>query len=238
MTRVLIGIQARSSSERLPAKVVKPVHGKAMIERVLEACKSSAHHINFNKFGDIRVNVAVLVPHDDPLIEYFRADQHQNVSVISGSLEDVLARYRVAVEEFEPDYVCRITADCPMIPHFVISKHIVTTVKQRMDYVSNVDPRFRTEPDGYDCEVLSRRLFDYLVDSARDKADREHVTTYIRRHMPVWAKWGQFCGYSDRSDIKYSVDTEEDLAAVISNIASVRDKIAGAQAAGIKVFRL
>lgn len=234
----MIGIQARSSSERLPAKIVKSIHGKSMIDRVLEACKSSAHHINFNKFGDIRVSIAVLVPHDDPLIEYLRSAEYQNISVITGSLEDVLSRYRVAVEELNPDFICRITADCPMIPHFVISKHIVTTVKQRMDYVSNVDPRFRTEPDGYDCEVLSRQLFDYLADSAKEKTDREHVTTYIRRNMPVWAKAGQFCGYSDRSDLKYSVDTEEDLSRVIANISSVKEKIASAHAAGVKVFRL
>lgn len=234
----MIGVQARSSSVRLPSKVLKKVDGRPMIDKVLEACRASAHHINFNKYGDIRVNVAVLVPDGDPLERYFEAEGYNNITVVTGSLDDVLSRYMRAVNEFLPDYICRITADCPMIPHFVISKHIVTAVKQRLDYVSNVDPRFRTEPDGYDCEVLSRRLFDYTNESAKDPSDREHVTTYVRKHMPVWAKWGQFCGYADRSELKYSVDTQEDFERVANNFTSVKDKIQAAQAAGIKVFRL
>lgn len=234
----MIGVQARSSSVRLPAKVLRKVDGVPMVEKVLGACRASAHHINFNKYGDIRVNVAVLVPENDPLVEYFQDRDNQNVTLVTGSLDDVLARYMAAVNEFLPDYICRVTADCPMIPHFVISKHIVTAVKQRLDYVSNVDPRFRTEPDGYDCEVMSRRLFDYTHEAAKDPSDREHVTTYARKNMPIWARCGQFVGYADRSELKYSVDTLEDLERVAGNFDAVKDKIAAAQAANVKVFRL
>lgn len=213
---------------------------KTVIERVVESCRSAANHINFNKFGDIKVMVALLVPEGDRLTELSRKDAEtfRGIAIVPGDLNDVLSRYAYASDAFAPDYVCRITGDCPLIPHFVISKHIVTAVKQRLDYVSNVHPDFRTEPDGYDCEVLSRALLEHTDRHAKDASDREHVTTFTRREMPLWAKQAQFIGYVDRCDMKYSVDTEEDYERVAKNSESVHMKILAAEAANVKVFRL
>ena len=65
-TNFLIGIQARTTSERLPGKVLSEIGGVPMIQHVIRACESSARYINnFTSSTRTIVRVAVLVPTGD-----------------------------------------------------------------------------------------------------------------------------------------------------------------------------
>ena len=94
-----------------------------------------------------------------------------------------------------------------------------------MDYVSNTDPNCRTMPDGFDCEVISARLLDWLDKNALDLKYREHVTSMLYEHKPDWAKCGQFSAYIDESYLKISVDTQEDLEMVRAHHEIMQKKI-------------
>lgn len=237
--KIMIGIQARSSSERLPRKVWMEIGTKMMIDKVIDACKSAQQIVTNNQFRDAKVYVALLVPTGDPLYNHYKQDAHivENFHVLEGPLDDVLTRYVMAADQLRADYICRVTGDCPMIPPPVITKHIVTAFKGGLDYTSNVFPGIRTEPDGFDCEVLSAKLLDYLHKNAKSQQEREHVTFYLRDFMPHWAKKAQFIGYVNREEHKYSVDTIDDFAAVKRNIEMQNDKINLARASGFKVYR-
>ena len=206
--RVLIGIQARSGSTRLPRKAFELISGKTMLDRVIEACKKAAAYTSSRENAGIRV--AVLTPVDDPIVEVFQ----NRCPIVEGPEHDVLTRYRIALDKFESDYVVRITGDCPMIPPYMISRLISLAVNHSYDYVSNVDPRFRTSLDGVDCEVVSARLMKSLHDLAASPEDREHVTLMARREPPEWANVGAAVSHFDHSHIKLSVDTPEDLERV------------------------
>lgn len=220
---VLIGVQARSGSTRLPNKAHAPIAGRTMLDCVVGACRGTANFLMDR--GDVDVIVAVLCPVGDPI-----ADIVYDAKVIPGPAMDVLERYRRAAAQVEADYVVRITGDCPLIPSFVISRHVQLALQKRYDYVSNVDERFRTTLDGADCEVISRRLLDDTAARADTPDDREHVTTLIRRSPPPWASIGVVVNHFDLSWLKLSVDTEEDLARVRKAAESAKRKYRDAAA--------
>jgi spore coat polysaccharide biosynthesis protein SpsF (cytidylyltransferase family) len=193
--------------------------GKTIMEHVIRTCQRSAIYIaQTYKNPPIRPQVLLLCPHGDPLVRAFEGW----VDIVEGDEKDVLSRYAKAVDIHGPaDFVCRITGDCPLIPDYVISKVISIAVKNRYDYVSNVDPQCRSSEDGLDCEVMSGAMLAWINNKARTTYDREHVTTMITRDMPAWAKMGAVIGYFDRSAIKLSVDTPEDLEIARSELAKI-----------------
>lgn len=219
---VLIGIQARSTSERLPNKAFALIGEKRMLDHCIDAAWKAAKYLNrHTDRSGIKCVIAVLTPEGDPIVKEFG----RRCDMVEGSEADVLSRYVKAAKKYEADFITRITGDCPLIPPWLISKSIKTTVVNRYDYYSNVDEKVRTAPDGYDCEVMSYRLLDHLDKFADTAADREHVTTYIRRNRPDWARMGFMSGNRDYSESrKISVDTAEDLEAVRREYDAVNDK--------------
>ena len=179
-----------------------------MLDWVIRAGQRSASYINK---GDryLNVSVALLVPEGDKLIEKYQ--RRRDLDLIIGSEDDVLERYQKACKELDADYMTRITSDCPLIPPFIISKHIIIANKYKYDYISNVHPEVRMSPDGWDCEVMSKDILDWTFKEAKEKTDREHVTTYIRSDPPKWAKIANVLGHAEFSHLKLSVDTQEDL---------------------------
>ncbi len=211
MSRVLIGIQARSGSTRLPNKAFQLIGERRLLDHVIDSCKSAASYLE--RFEDrlkMRPTVVVLTPCGDPIVQAFR----HSCAVFEGSEHDVLDRYASAADHFEADMIVRITGDCPLIPDYLIVKHVKTAYVNKYDYVSNVDEDTRTAMDGHDCEVMSRRMLDWLDDEATTVSDREHVTPKARRETPAWAKVGAVIHYHDQSGLKLSVDTPEDLKRV------------------------
>lgn len=207
-TKVLIGIQARSSSTRLPKKSLELIGSKMMLDHVIESCKKAAAYAS--KRDGISTNIVVLTPEKDLIVEAFK----DRCDIMQGSLTDVLSRYTMAAAAYHADYVVRITGDCPLIPSYVISRMMALAVQNSYDYVCNTDERFRTSMDGTDCEVISAKLLQQMGEEATTPYDREHVTPWVRRNPPKWANIGMVINYFDLSHIKLSVDTYDDLEAV------------------------
>lgn len=205
--KVTIGIQARSTSKRLPEKVFEMIGNKSVLRHVVDACQKSAIYINNWNTKKIWVDLALCIPKDDPI----KNKSYGEVSLIEGPEDDVLKRYVLVQEKHQSDYIVRITADCPLIPSFVISKCITTAVLGGYDYFSNADARCRTTADGTDCEVVSKAMLKYMDDSATLPSDREHVTTFAKNQMNSRFKYGTIVNFFDLSHLKLSLDTVDDL---------------------------
>ena len=136
----------------------------------------------------------------------------------------MLARYARATAAYSPDYVVRVTGDCPLLPPFVVSKLVTLARVNEYDYVSNVDEACRTAVDGADCEVMSVKLLRWLDETATEPGDREHVTTLARRAPPDWARLGAVVHHFDQSGEKLSVDTREDLERVRAHFEQADSK--------------
>lgn len=219
-TKVMIGIQARTSSTRLPQKVLERVGSQTVLEHVISRCKNAARYMSNIKRFNLDAEVVVLAPYNDPVIGHVG----RKCKVIVGPEDDVLARYVIGANELDADYIIRITSDCPLIPPWVISKTMSIALVAGYHYCSNVDDRFRSHPDGWDCEVISREALAWASQEANTDADKEHVTSVLRRDVPDQLTRGFIGSNLDMSDLKLSVDTKADLETVRGYYERVRRK--------------
>jgi spore coat polysaccharide biosynthesis protein SpsF len=225
ITRITIGIQARSTSVRFPKKVFADLCGKPVLQWVIDAAKSSARYMN-RPYMPTSVEVCLLIPHKDEIRDVF----HKQVHIIEGDEDDVLSRYKSCLDFYNTDYVVRITGDCPLISAEVISNCINTAVKNKYDYLSNVDPECRTAFDGEDVEIISADLLRYIDKHAREKYDREHVTPFVRNTiLPEEFTINAIVGSVDKSKIKLSLDTPEDLERIKREAINLMEKEANAR---------
>lgn len=224
MRKVLIGIQCRTQSERLPGKALLKVSGKTIIEHVVGKSISAAAYINRSSLN-CRVVVRLLVPKNDmPLIELMSP----RVEIVEGHEHDVLSRYIKAANAEKADLVVRITGDCLFVPSFSISRHIKLSLKHNLDYCSNTIERMM--PEGFDTEVLSMDLLNYLDRVCNTGLEREHVTTKIPQLFQSHGFLSSFkMGFSrediDLSERKTSIDTKEDYEKALIDFEKREEKI-------------
>ena len=196
-------VQARTSSSRLPGKVLKPLEGEPMILRQLErvARASSLDQI-----------VVATSDHetDDPLAQLL---QSHDIDVVNGPLDDVLHRFVLSLDTHPADVVVRLTADCPLISPAVIDQVVEAFHAGSADYLSNtMEP---TYPDGLDVEVVTANALRYVDEHTEDEHEREHVTLGVYRRTDgfIIDNFRDPSG-ADHSDLRWTVDTAEDYAFV------------------------
>lgn len=199
--RTVAILQARMTSSRLPGKVLAPILGEPMIIRQIERL-NRADHI------DELVVATSTDASDDPLVEVLAA---RDITVVRGPLDDVLARFVVAMDAHPSDAVVRLTADCPLASPAVIGRVISEFHDSGADYVSNT--MHPTYPDGLDVEVVRASVLREVASIATDPHEREHVTLGVyRRHDRYDIR--NVAGEADLSGLRWTVDTLEDLAFV------------------------
>jgi glutamate-1-semialdehyde 2,1-aminomutase/spore coat polysaccharide biosynthesis protein SpsF len=194
-------IQARVSSSRLPGKVLAEIAGEPMVVRVVDRVRQAK-----------LINEVVLAtsadPSDDPLADLCR---QRGIPCVRGSLNDVLDRFRTAVQAAGADVVVRVTADCPLIDPAVIDRTIDKLLTDRLDYAANFLPR-ASYPDGLDAEVFTAAALERAWHEATQPAEREHVTPYLR--LSGKFKTGGITHPTDLSRHRWTVDDPADLAFV------------------------
>jgi len=245
MNEVAICIQIRDGNSRLPGKGSMLLEGKPCYEHLMRNIGRCAYFINKHKEKKgLEAKVYFLVPFDE--FEYWDKItdtilSKYNITVVGGDPENnnnVFYRYEQVFKSFKPRYIVRITGDCPFLPSALINKAINCAVQHRLGYISNVDPKYRTMPDGYDVEVLSDEAFLWLsenIDKGYD-SDKEHVTTYIRRCPPNWLRSAAITGIVDLSDLKLSLDTKADFEEISSRYGLKKSKDDLARKDGLGVY--
>ena len=149
-------------------------------------------------------------PSDDDLAEIII---DAGYDVVRGPLDDVLARFIRVIDEYQPDVVVRMTADCPLISPGVIDDVVRAFDLSDADYVSNT--MVPTYPDGLDVEVVSARVLREVARASTDPDEREHVTlgVYRRADQFVVTNVTDPIG-DDHSNLRWTVDSADDFAFV------------------------
>ncbi|MGL5459292.1 MAG: cytidylyltransferase domain-containing protein [Cetobacterium sp.] len=194
-------IQARTSSSRLPNKVLLKLpynDSKSVLEQVIFRIKQS-EYIN-------EIIVATTSNKTDNLIENLCSKI--GIKVYRGSEDDVLARYYEAAKLSRADIVIRITSDCPCIDYKVLNKLIEKHLSEKNDYTSNT--LIRSYPHGLDCEIFSFKALNEAYLYGKDKFEREHVTPYIYKTAKNNYKIGVLELQENLSNIRVTLDTKED----------------------------
>ena len=199
---VLVVLQARMSSSRLPGKVLKLINGKPMIYWQI-------NRISQSKLVDKIVVATSDQASDDILVDYLDSIKQE---YMRGSLNHVIDRF-VAVEEmYNPSVIIRLTADCPLVMPEIIDKCIESFNNEHVDYVSNI--LSLTFPDGLDVEVLKAGVLAKLKRLKLSDAEKEHVTLGLLNRQNIFTTRNIFSP-TNLSHFRWTVDTQTDLNFVI-----------------------
>jgi spore coat polysaccharide biosynthesis protein SpsF (cytidylyltransferase family) len=239
--KINIAIQARKNSESIPNKSLLKLNNEnlTVIDSLLQNCIFCSGHIQKkNKFYEIFPSIWVLVPDGElDFWETFLRGYKKQVSIIGGDETNVFSRYVKLFQSESPDYIVRLTGDCPNVPALAINKLIFTAVHHQIDYLSNSWPDYRTTIDGHDCEIISSRLFNEIINRiSLDEYDKLHVTSFIHRCKPTGFSYGMLWTKEDLSDIKTCIDTELEHNISFKRFDSSSRKKHAAISSGIKIF--
>ena len=203
-------IQARMGSTRLPGKVLKQLHGKPLLQNLIDRIKPS------RKIDELIV-ATTTNKEDDELVQYCNKN---NIPVFRGESNDVLDRFYQAAISFKqkPKTIVRICCDNPLLTHKVVDFVINEFNNSGKDYFSNSNEEPDYLEDGFDVEVFTFKSLEIASEKALLPSDREHVCPYIKKNFSCgWKKSNSQYNY------KLSVDTQNDFDAVERIFSELRD---------------
>jgi spore coat polysaccharide biosynthesis protein SpsF len=195
---VVIIIQARMGSTRLPGKMLLEIDSKSIIAYVVDRVRQSS-----------LINTVLLATGKDKSNDVL-ADWAGYVGIpcYRGSENDVLDRIYQAAKQVQADVVVRITGDCPLMDFEIIDAVVAEYHNGKYDYVSNVHPP--TYPDGMDVEVFSFASLEKAWNEATLASEREHVTPYIWKNTDLF-HIKNVASSEDLSQYRLTLDTQEDF---------------------------
>ena len=200
--KYLVLIQARCGSSRLPNKVLKDICGKPDLQWVIERVGRS------RRIDEVMV-ITSIERNNLPLI---RLCTELRIRVFVGSEEDVLDRYYQAAKLIKPEYIVRITADCPLFDWRYLDM-AVDEMENDTDYMAELTESF---PDGLDLEIMKFEALRQAWEEAGLKSEREHVTLYIRNHPELFKLQNLECPVSGIGEKRWTLDEDEDYTLIHS----------------------
>lgn len=226
--KVVVVIQARLGSTRLPGKVMLPLGNEHTLTWDIKRAEK----------GETIDTVVVATSEqkqDDIIARYA---ERMDTDVFRGSEQNVLSRVFKAAEQANADIVVRLTGDCPFIDPETIDTVVTTLIETGAEYASNTVER--SFPRGLDVEAFTLESFEHVHKAAEESHHREHVTPYYHEHPDRFdlvhvtsdAVFDDST-YRNRTDLRLTLDEADDyelLREVYENVESdsiidVRDAI-------------
>ena len=172
--KVVTIIQARTTSTRLPNKVLLEIYGKSLLERVIDQAQKIRN--------SDEVWVATSIHENDDLIETLC--ERKNVPCFRGSLDDVRGRFYKIAEDQNADIIIRITADNPFTePEY--AGELIDYIKDNREECDYVRMELSSILDGSHSEVFTAKALDRSVREYDDIENKEHVTPAIIKYMKM-----------------------------------------------------
>lgn len=170
--KYLAMIQARCGSTRLPNKVLMDLAGKPALQRMIERVQKS-------KYLDEVIVITSIEKSNFPILKLC---VEMGVRIGIGSEDDVLDRFYQTARLLSPEYVIRLTADCPCFDSELLDDAI-----EKLDLSSDYCYMLsETLADGLDFEIIK---FDALKKAWKESSmthQREHVTAYITENKEIF----------------------------------------------------
>ena len=200
--KVVTVIQARTGSTRLPNKVLRPLAGAPLLQRIVERVRAA-------ELAGTVVVATTTEPGDDPIEALCAA---ADIACFRGDPLDLLDRHYRAGLAHGATAVVKIPSDCPLIDPRVIDRVLGHFLDHpsKFDFVSNLHPA--SYPDGNDVEVMT---IDALATAWREASrplEREHTTPYLWENPDRFRLgnilWERGLDYSKSH--RWTIDYEED----------------------------
>ena len=166
--KTLLITQARIGSSRLPSKVLLRIGDRSLLDihlsRIMRAKKVD--------------KIVVATTTEEGSKKICEIAQKRGADCYQGSLNDVLDRFYQAAIPHQPDWVVRVTSDCPILDPEVIDMVVQKAIEGNYDYSANT--LVEDFPDGQDVEVFKMSALEKAWKEADMEYEREHVTPFIR----------------------------------------------------------
>lgn len=205
-------LQARYGSARLRGKALRRVGQWSILEHCIRRLRQSAS-------GEV-VLATTGNAEDDALTAIAR---RLGVRVFRGDRDDVLGRYVAAAEAFALDPVIRATGDNPFVDIHAPARLLAALRESDADYV-----RENGLPLGAAVEAVTLDALRRSAAHADEPPDREHVTTYLRRHSDQFrVRVIEAPRALQSADLSFTVDLPEDLRRVRELFKMSRSNLPG-----------
>lgn len=194
--RVVILLHARTTSTRLPKKVLTVIEGKLLIEHVIDRLKLAA-------LPDFIVLCTTANDEDKVLVEIAKKNR---IKWFAGNEDDVLDRLIKAAEKEKADIVVRASGEDPLTDPVYIDKAIEHHIKTNADYT-----KVEGLPKGVQTEIISLTALKKAHTLAANPNMSEYMTLYFTTpsffHVEI-LKAGEDVR---RPNYRLTVDYPEDL---------------------------
>lgn len=204
--KVIIVTQARLGSSRFPNKILENIGNDTMLSLHLKRLQDSK----------LKNAIVVATTHEQGVERIEEIVTNLGLYVYKGSTNDVLDRFYNAVKFLSPDYVVRVTSDCPLIDSNLVDKIIEFTILNDLDYGFN--GLVENYPDGQDVEVFKFSALEDAWLNASLQSEREHVTPYIRNNSSFKGvnkfKSDNYSAPQNYNHIRMTVDEPADIETI------------------------
>lgn len=200
--KVVIVIQARMGSSRLPGKVMLPILGQSLLARMIERLHMVKHSVTL-------IVATSENPEDDIIAQ---EAETLDVACYRGSENNLLDRHYQAAQLLDATGVLKIPSDCPLIDPAAIDAALeyFFAAGSRFDYISNLHPA--TWPDGNDVEIMTIQCLARAHQQASRQLELEHTTPYIWENPGLFnignISWETGLDYS--MSHRFTIDYRED----------------------------
>lgn len=197
--RIVASIEARMRSTRLPGKVLKPILGEPMMERMIERVQQSRY----------LSGIVVATTKHGSCDCIARLARNLDVFCYRGSEEDVLARVSEALVYAKADVAVVLTGDMPVVDPQLIDKVVGAFLETKADYCAN--SLIQTYPRGLGVQVMPTALLVQVAKTVTSSEHREHATLYLREHPELFRHVNISSGLPPEvAAYRLTVDTPED----------------------------
>jgi glutamate-1-semialdehyde 2,1-aminomutase len=167
--KVVLIIQARCGSSRLPNKIFLKLNNNEILKVVHDRCKIS------EKID--KIVIATSTNKEDDIIYDF-CNKH-DIDCYRGDERDLIKRYYYLCKLLNSNIIIRVTSDCPYIDYKIIDDMIDIFQNSNLDYIYNTDDnKDEIQPEGSDVEIFKFSVLEYLM--VNEKHMREHATGVIK----------------------------------------------------------
>ena len=219
---LVLVIQARYNSKRLPGKIKKKLCGITLIERILQRVKK------IKKLK--KIIIATTKRKDDNFL--IKIAKKHNVEIFRGSTNNCVDRYYNAVKNLNIKHILRLPADNPLPEPSEYNRIINYHLKSKNDFSSNIINFMNNGyPDGIGVEIFTLKSLEKIWKTKITKKEKEHLAMnyydydYKKKNKKFNFKIGTIkCPKNiSRPDLKLDINYKKDYL-YINNIYKYFDK--------------
>lgn len=167
-------IEARTTSTRLPGKILLKINNKTILEHLVSRLKK------IKKIDSIIV-ATTTNNEDDSVVQLAKK---LDVKFYRGEENNVLKRVIDAAKFFRVKTIVRITSDCPLADLNMISQYIDIFCNNSCDIVSNA--HIRSYPVGMDIEIINAKALAKSYRFAKSPHLKEHICLTMYKYNKIF----------------------------------------------------